>query len=397
MTAGHTTTDPTAYPFTLSDGLGLDRAYAAARDTAGLLRVRMPFGEDAWLATRYADVRLVLGDLRFSRARAAEHDEPRLAPGRLTTGLMAMDPPEHTRLRTLVAKAFTARRVERTRPRVAEFAAGLVRELRAAGEADLVEDYALPIPVAMICDLLGVPVADRPSFREWSNGLLSTGDIELFDVNRQRLRDYFVDLVARRRAEPADDLMTALIEARDVRDRLSEEELVDLSLGLLVAGHETTASMIAGSVFALLDRRDRWERLVAHPDLLPAAVEELLRYVPVSASALFSRYATEDVEVGGTVVRAGQPVLVAIGAANRDRLRYELGDELVLDRADNAHLAFGHGAHHCLGAPLARLEVQEALRALLEGFPDLRLAGEVEWKSLMIVRGPKRMPVTSGG
>ncbi|ROP41061.1 cytochrome P450 [Saccharothrix texasensis] len=394
MASAHT--DPIAYPFHTGDGLGLDPAYARARDADGLIRVRMPFGEESWLATRYDDVRLVLGDPRFSRARAVEHDEPRLSPGRLTGGILALDPPDHTRLRTLVAKAFTTRRVERLRPRVADLATALIRGLELVGPpVDLVEHYALSIPVAVICELLGVPVADRPRFRRWSDGLLSTSGLDTADFDRDRgeLRGYFADLVARRRAHPADDLVSALVEARDAHDRLTEAELVDLSLGLLVAGHETTASQIANFAYVLLLEPDRWRRLVADPGLVPGAVEELLRYVPVGASAAFSRYATEDVEVGGTLVRAGEPVLCALNAANRDRLRFDGPEELRLDRAADRHLAFGHGAHHCLGAPLARLELREALHALLRDLPGLHLAGEVVWKTRTLVRGPRSMPV----
>jgi cytochrome P450 len=178
-----------------------------------------------------------------------------------------------------------------------------------------------------------------------------------------------------------------------VHDRLTEAELVDLSLGLLVAGHETTAGQIANFAYALLAEPDRWRRLVADPGLVPGAVEELLRYVPVSASAAFPRYATEDVVVGGTLVRAGEPVLCALNAANRDRLRFDGPEDLRLDRVVDQHLAFGHGAHHCLGAPLARLELREALHALLRDLPGLHLAGEVVWKTRMLVRGPRSMPV----
>jgi cytochrome P450 len=187
--------------------------------------------------------------------------------------------------------------------------------------------------------------------------------------------------------------MTALIEARDTRDRLTELELVDLCVGILVAGHETTASQIPNFVYALLDQPGQWERLCADPDLIPAAVEELLRFVPLGAGAGFARYATEDVEVGGVLVRAGEPVLVAVGAANRDRLQFDDAEGLRFDREDQHHLGFGHGVHHCLGAPLARLELQEALRALVTELPGLHLAGDIVWKTQMLVRGPRSMPI----
>jgi len=394
MTTAHT--EPLAYPFNEEAGLAVNAAYAAAREAAGMIRVRMPHGDPAWLATRYADARLVLGDRRFSRALAQESDEPRMSEYRRPGGILGMDPPDHTRLRTLVAKAFTARRVEELRPRVARLAQDLIDELREHGQpADLVDLYALPIPVAVICELLGVPVTDRPQFREWSDAALSSTRLtaEESDRSRAELRAYMAGLIAEHRAQPQDDLMTALIEARDVRDRLTELELVDLCVGILVAGHETTASQIPNFVYALLDQREYWDRLCADPALIPTAVEELLRFVPLGAGANFARYATEDVEVGEVLVRKGEPVLVAIGAANRDRLQFSGSDQLVLDRDDNHHLGFGHGVHHCLGAPLARLELQEALRALTREMPGLRLAGDIEWKTQMLVRGPRSMPI----
>ena len=394
MTATHS--EPLAYPFNVDAGLDLDEAYATAREAEGMIRVKMSYGEPAWLATRYADARLVLGDRRFSRAMEKEKDAPRLTPLVRDGGILQMDPPDHTRLRTLVAKAFTMRRVELIRPRVAALAAELIAGMKTAGPpADLVDAYALPIPVAVICELLGVPVADRPKFRVWSDAALSTSGLTLeeFERNREELRDYMRGLIADHRVRPQDDLMTALIEARDVRDRLTELELVDLCVGILIAGHETTASQIPNFVYALQDQHEQWERLCAEPGLIPAAVEELMRFVPLGAGAAFARYATEDIEVGGVLVRAGEPVLIAIGAANRDGLQFDDADKLSFDRSENHHLGFGHGVHHCLGAPLARLELQEALRALVTEMPELRLAGDIVWKTQMIVRGPRTMPI----
>jgi len=395
LTATHT--EPLAYPFNEEEGLALNEAYAAAREGEGMIRVQLPYGDAAWLATRYADARLVLGDNRFSRAMASEHDAPRHTPANnSSTGILSMDPPDHTRLRTLVAKAFTMRRVEELRPRVRELAEQLVKDMIAAGApVDLVEEYALPIPVAVICELLGVPTADRPKFRKWSDAALSTSSLtaEEFQANREELRDYMRGLIEAHREHPGDDLMTALIQARDERDRLSELELVDLCVGILVAGHETTASQIPNFVYVLLDEPARWEQLRNDLDLLPAAVEELTRFVPLGAGAGFPRYAKEDIEVGGVLVRAGEPVLVAVGAANRDALQFDTPETLNFARESSQHLGFGHGVHHCLGAPLARLELQEALRALLTGLPGLKLAGDIQWKTQMLVRGARAMPV----
>lgn len=389
-------TEPLAYPFNTAEGLALAEEYEQVRNRPGLLQVRMAYGEPAWLVTRYEEARLVLGDLRFSRAEGYKHDEPRQGEGRRDSGILGMDPPDHTWLRSLVAKAFTVRQVEKLRPQVRELTAGLLDRMEAAGPpVDLVEEYALPIPVAVICRMLGVPEEDRPKFRIWSDAALSTSSLtaEEFDANREELRAYMAGLIAQHRAEPRDDLMTALIEARDGGDRLSELELVDLCVGILVAGHETTASQIPNFVHTLLDHPGEWQRLGSDPGLIDSAVEELLRFVPLGSGAGQPRYAKEDIEVGGTLVRAGSPVLVAVGAANRDALRFSAPGKLDLSRATNQHLGFGHGVHHCLGAPLARLELQEALGALTARFPDLRLAGDIVWKGEMLVRGPRVMPV----
>ncbi|MFJ9210690.1 cytochrome P450 [Streptomyces sp. NPDC102264] len=387
---------PVSYPFNRTDGIGLSEAYAHARDLPGLLKVQLPYGEPAWLATRYADARLVLGDRRFSRAEEERHDGPRQWAEQRAGGILRMDPPDHTRLRTLVAKAFTVHRVEKMRPDISRLADELVDGLIAMGPpVDLVEEFALPIPVAVICQLLGVPVEDRPRFREWSDAALSTSGLtaEEFATKDKELRAYMAGLIARHREEPADDLMSALIQARDVGDRLSEPELIDMCVGILIAGHETTATQIPNFVYALLEHPEQLRRLSEEPALIPGAVEELLRFVPLGAGAAFPRYATEDIEVGGTLVRAGEPVLVAVGAANRDALRFSSPGVLDIEREGVQHLGFGHGVHHCLGAPLARVELQEALRALLTRLPGLRLAGDIVWKQQMIVRGPRTMPV----
>ncbi|MFE2445959.1 cytochrome P450 [Streptomyces melanosporofaciens] len=394
MTTAETT--PLTYPFNSSDGLALSEAYEQARNRTGLLRVCLPYGEPAWLVTRYADARMVLGDRRFSRAEALHHDEPRQSEGRRDSGILTMDPPDHTRLRTLVAKAFTVHQVEKLRPWVRQLTHDLLDDLEAAGPpADLVDRYALPIPVGVICAMLGVPEEDRPKFRIWSDAALSTSSLTAEESarNTDELRAYMAGLIEVHRSSPRDDIMTSLIEARDAGDRLSELELVDLCVAILVAGHETTATQIPNFVLTLLEHPQELRRLRENTDLLNGAVEELLRFVPLGMGASQARYATEDVEVGGTLVRAGEPVLVAVGSANRDALRFDTPGTLNVARPAGQHLGFGHGVHHCLGAPLARLELQEALGALIARFPELRVAGDVEWKGQMLVRGPRVMPI----
>lgn len=388
------------YPFSAPDRLVLDPHYAEVRAEQPLARVRLPYGEDAWLVTRYLDAKVVLSDPRFSRAASVGRDEPRTRP--MATqggGILAMDPPDHTRLRRLVAKAFTARRVEQLRPRAQEIADDLVTAMLTDGApADLVERFALPLPIAVICELLGVPFEDRAQFRVWSDAFLSTTSLTPDEIKRSvaEMYDYMSGLIGQRRAAPADDLITGLIAARDDEDRMSEEEMVTLAMGLLVAGHETTASQIPNFVYSLLTREGLWARLGADPGLVPGAVEELLRHIPLGAASAFPRYALEDVELSGGVVPAGDPVIVSVAAANRDPEFFDDAEGLVLDRERNPHIGFGHGPHHCVGAQLARMELQVALRTLTTRCPGLRFAvteSELEWKSGMLVRGLTAMPV----
>ncbi|GAB3544623.1 cytochrome P450 [Actinopolyspora lacussalsi] len=397
-----TTIDPTprTYPFSAPDRLRLDPFYAELRKQEPVSRVQLPYGEAAWLATRYSDVRTVFADPRFSRAATVDKDEPRARPIPQQTGILTMDPPEHTRLRKLVAKAFTARRVEQLRPRAQRIADDLSRAMRRGGPPlDLVEEFALPLPITVICELLGVPYEDRTDFRVWSDAFLSTSKLSEQQVNDYigQMRAYMAGLVEQRREHPADDLLSALIQARDEQDKLSETELLDLSVGLLVAGHETTATQIPNFVYVLLTHPEELDWLRADPERIPAAVEELMRFVPLGVNAAFPRYALEDVELGGVLIRAGEPVLASLASANRDESVFEDADQLDLRRDSNSHIGFGHGPHHCLGAQLARMELQVALGTLLRDFEDLRLAvdePDVSWKTGMLVRGPRNLPVT---
>ncbi|MGP3975848.1 cytochrome P450 [Streptomyces sp. 8N114] len=395
-------TDPVPYPFNAGQGLALAEAYREAQLTPRPIRVQLPYGEPAWLVTRYQEARFVLTDSRFSRAMATRRDAPRTTPVS-PIGLVATDPPDHTRLRRPAARAFTARRAEALRPRVREIAEAAVRRLAAEGApADLVENVALPVPIAVICELLGVPVEDRARFRGWSDTVLSTSGAtpQGFMAATRELKAYMGALLERRRAEPADDLMTALLRARDEEaapegeGQASHEELVELCIALLLGGYETTATQLANFVWVLLtEHPEALARLADHPDEARSWVEELLRFVPLAASASLPRYAVQDLDVGGVRVRAGEPVLVAIGAANRDALRFPGPDDLDPGRDTSGHLAFGHGIHRCAGAALARVELQEGLRALARLLPGLRPAGDATWKSAAFLRGPATLPV----
>lgn len=374
------------YPFNDFTGLDLAPEYEKARETPGLTRVELPFGEPAWLVTRYDEARFVLGDKRFSRAAAHERDAPRAFP-RIPGGIVTMDPPDLTRIRQLAARGFTARRVEQLRPHVRSLVARLLDEMIAAGPpADLVRDFALPIPISVICELLGVPVEDQEQFRKWNDSLMSTSALSAEETQRNlgALAAYIGGLIAQRRTAPTDDMLTAFVEGD-----LPDQQLVLLCIAILVAGYEATASQIPNFVFTLLRHRGRLD-----VDDVDTAVEELLRFVPLASSAMFAHYATEDVEVGDVVVREGEPVLVSIGAANRDPARFPGAHTLDLNRDARGHVAFGHGLHHCVGSALGRLELQEALRGLVTRLPGLRLAGEVEWKTDTFFRGPLAMPVT---
>ncbi|MFE9652070.1 cytochrome P450 [Micromonospora sp. NPDC006431] len=342
----------------------------------------------------------MLGDPRFSRAAATGRDEPRNTPHQQQTGILSMDPPDHTRVRRLVAKAFTARRVDELRPRTRAVAEELVDGMLAAGQpADLVAYLATPLPIRVICDLLGVPVSDQDKFHTWSEAIVSTTSLEpgLVQHYLDSLLAYMAGLVARRRVEPADDLLSAMVRARDEHaDRLSEEEMVMLAAGLLAAGHETTVTQIPNMMYVLLTTPGAWDTLRGRPELVATAVEELMRFIPLGATAAFARYATEDVELGGVLVRAGEPVVVSIPSANRDGTVFPDADRLDLAREVNPHLGFGHGVHHCLGAQLARMELRVVLETLLDRAPGLRLAvpeEELTWKSGLLVRGLVAMPV----
>ncbi|HZE30739.1 MAG TPA: cytochrome P450 [Actinoallomurus sp.] len=387
--------------FGAPDRLNLDPAFAELRGQQSLCRVRLPYGEPAWLVTRYEDAKVVLGDPRFSRAAANGRDEPR---SRLYQGspdsLLHHDPPEHSRLRRLVAKAFSARRVEALRPRAQQIADDLLDRMLAQGPpANLVEDFALPLPITVICELLGIPLDDRVDFRLWSDAFLSTTRFTPEQVTEYvgRMRDYMARLIAEHRKAPQDDLLSALVTARDEQDRLSEEELLAMAEGILVAGHETTASQIPNFVYALLTHPEPLSAVRADTGLIPQAVEELMRYVPLGGGVGSARYALEDVELGGVTVRAGEPVVVALQSANRDESVYTRADTLDLHRQEASHIGFGHGPHHCLGAQLARMELQVALGTLLGRLPGLRFADseqDIVWRSGTATRGPARLPIT---
>ncbi|WP_405162750.1 cytochrome P450 [Nocardia sp. NBC_01499] len=390
------------YPFGAPFRLDIDPHFVKLRKDDPISRIQLPYGGEGWLVTRHADAKVVFTDQRFSRAvTIGRLDLPRIMPTPTRpASILSMDPPEHTRLRRLVAKAFTSRRVEELRPRAQEIVDRRLDEIEAAGSpADLVPEFALFLPVTVICEMLGVPARDHHRFRAFSDALLTTTayNPEQIAAARAALDEYLIECVAQRRAQPTGDLLGALVTARDDEDKLSEVELITLSQELLVAGHETTSNEIANFVYLLLTNPKQWELLCDRPELVPGAVEELLRFVPLNTSGQLPRVATADVELGGVTIKAGESVFVNAQSANRDEDVFDDPAELNLLREHTPHLAFGHGVHHCLGSQLARMELQVAIGTLLRRFPGLRLAvpfEEVPWKVGLMVRGPKVLSVT---
>ncbi|WP_410654067.1 cytochrome P450 [Amycolatopsis sp. lyj-112] len=366
-------------------------------------RVVFPSGCEGWLVTRYEDVRLVFSDARFSRDLLGPGAPCLIEPGDFSTGehsILNMDPPDHTRLRKLSAQAFTVRRIAGLRPRIQEIADDLLRAMAEHGPpADLVEMFAFPLPTAVMCEILGVPFEGRERFKQWSRVIVTPMAHTPEEVARAR-RDGAGDmtaLVAVKRKNPGEDLLSALVHAHDEDgDRLTEPELIDLATQLLLAGHETTVSLIATGIVLLSGHPDQLAALRSDPGLTPTAVEEIMRFDgPADASLL--RVALEDVEVGGVLVRRGEAVLAHTGAANRDENAFPGASRFDIGRRNAPQLGFGHGVHFCLGAALARLEGEIALRTLLDGLPGLDLAvppSEILWRPPLSIRGPEAVPVT---
>ncbi|MDC7341132.1 cytochrome P450 family protein [Streptomyces lydicus] len=373
--------------------------YAKLRAQGPVHRVRVPNGPDVWLVVGHEAVRGALTDPRLSKNwRASGQLGPAGEESALFTNMLDADPPHHTRLRKLVAKEFTARRVEALRPRVQQITDELLDAMLAApdGRADLVEALAFPLPMTVICELIGVPAMDREAFRGWSNELVAPTGEEAAYAATVAMSDYLVGLIEARRKDPGEGLLSDLIRTSDEDgDQLSREELVGTAFLLLVAGHETTVSLLSNGVRALLQHPAQLAALRADFSLLDNAVEEMLRYDGPVETATW-RFSSEPVEIGGTLIPAGETILVALASASRDPERYSAADDFDITRDARGHAAFGHGIHFCLGAPLARLEARVALRSLLERCPDLALdvdPGALTWRTGMLIRGTEQLPV----
>ena len=397
-------------PELIADPFG---GYGRLREEAPVLRGRTPDGSPAWYVTRQEDVRTVLGDPRFvnnaTSVPGVEVDSVRdkmvemvgIPPEYarfITNTILDSDGERHTRLRKLVSRAFTVRRVNDLRPRVEEITARLLDKF--VEPVDFMADFAYPLPITVICELVGVPEADRPSWREWG-AALTTMRPDVVSVAVRDMVTHVQDLIARRRAEPADDLLTALVHVRDEEgDRLSEDELVTMVLTLVMAGHETTAHLLGNGLVALLEHPDQLALLRSDPSLWPGAVHELMRWCsPVQVTRI--RYATQDLQMGGVAIRAGDPVQAVLVSANHDPREYTDPERLDVTRRPagrgEGHVGFGHGFHYCLGAALARQEGEVALRAVVERFPNLALtSSEHDWLLAPGMRRLARLPLHLG-
>ncbi len=379
--------------------------YAWLRSEAPVYRtnVQFPARQPAWLISRYDDVVAVLKDPRFVKepARAGAKVGQTWIPGPLrpmARNMLDLDPPDHTRLRALVQKAFTPRLVERLRSRIESICDELLAAAAPDRHFELVAGYALPLPMAIITELLGIPYRDRKRFHAWSSRIVSVSqarDALLALPAAWFLLRYLRRLVAWRRTRPEDDILTALLEVEQQGDRLSADELLAMVVLLLIAGHETTVNLIASGTLALLQHPDQLERLRVDPSLINVAVEELLRFTtPVDVAT--ERYASEQVELHGQIIPRGGLTLAVLGSANRDDRHFSNPDGLDLGRSPNQHLAFGQGAHYCLGAPLARLETQIAITTLFHRFSSIHVAVRTEdlrWRRSMFLRGLESLPL----
>ncbi|MBF9072605.1 cytochrome P450 family protein [Streptacidiphilus fuscans] len=379
-----------AQPYATLEGL---------RGACPVARAVGPDGAPFWLVTRYADVAAGLADpdLSLDRRNATPGQYHGLSlPPALDANLLNMDAPDHTRVRALAARAFTAQRVEALRPSIQQAADELIRGFAARGEADLVADYAAPLPILIISQILGVPAPDRSDFRLWTDAILAaSADPAAAKAAMVQLTGFLGRLVADKRTSPGADLLSDLVQARDENGSLSEEELTSLAFLLLFAGYENSVHLIGSSILALLDHPDEMKRLLAQPELLEGAIEELARYDGPAPLAI-RRFPTRDVEIGGTRIGAGETVMLSLAAANRDPARFPEPDRLDLQRSTGGHVALGRGAHYCLGAPLARLELQIAVDTVVRGLPGLRLSvprDDVRFRPSIRTRGLTALPV----
>lgn len=381
--------------------------YARLRAEEPVFPVTLPDKQTAWLVTRYEDVARVLKDDCFAKDRRNAMTPEQIAKQPwmpktfepLSKNMLDLDDPDHARLRHLIHKAFTPRLIEQMRERVQSLTNQFLDAAEKKGHMDLIADYALPLPTTIIAEMLGIPARDHRKFQVWSNRMIglsaSPWGMLLGIPTAMSFMRYIRQLIEAKRANPQDDLTSALIKAENDGERLNADELLAMILILLIAGHETTVNLIGNGTLSLLENPAQMEKLRQEPGLIKTAVEELLRYSsPVETGT--ERYAREDIVVAGVKIPKGALVLAVIASANRDETQFENGDVLDITREGNKHLSFGQGGHYCAGAPLARLEGQIAINTLLARCPQLRLAqpaNALQWRKGMVLRGLKALPV----
>jgi cytochrome P450 RapN len=396
----NTSSDVIAYPIVEEHALDIDPLYDELR-RRGPVRVQLPYGEPCWLATSYEDVKAVHGDRRFGKELGIHRDPPRLHPRPAIdpSQLAMMDPPRHSRIRKLTSATFAKPRVRAMSDWVDGFVGDLVDEMAGGDSADFM-DFSWTLPNHVVTGILGIPVEDVPMFRAWIDTMLATGStLEQRIENRDALLDYIRGLIAVRRDEPRDDVLTELVLARDDDDRLTEDELTMLSLSLFLGGFETTVAQLGSMMFTLLSQPNLWQELVDDRTLLPAAIEELFRWIPIFRYGFPNvRWATEDIELSnGIVIPMGDPIIPERAVCHHDETVYPHASVIDFHRENPApHLNLGWGAHHCVGAHLAHLEIRLSLEAALERFPNMRLTvdpAEIEWSTQTLLRSPVALPV----
>ncbi|MDF1731735.1 MAG: cytochrome P450 [Minwuia sp.] len=382
-------------------------SFELLRENQPLMKTPLGF----WVASRYADVQMILKDRRFGkgfdeRMKMRNGDDVFDNPvyANMRTWMLVQDPPDHSRLRGLVSKAFTARRIEGLRPQIQTLVDELLDRAAPRGRMDFIRDFAYPLPVNVICDMLGIPPEDRSHFEFGSkiSGRLidptpvSAEELQEIGDGFSRQEAYFRDLFARRRAEPQDDLTTVLVQAEEAGERLTEAELVGNVILLFGAGHETTVNLLGNGLLALLQNPDEYAKLRDNPDLVPGAIEEMLRFD--SSVQMTGRTAMEDVDVNGITIPKGDHIINLLGSANRDGAAFDAPESFRVDRKDVRPMSFGGGIHFCLGAQLARVEADIAFRSLLARLPDLRLEkpDEPDWRPTFTLRGLTSLPIVWG-
>lgn len=376
--------------------------YARLRKEHPVIHVATPDGHLAWLITRYDDALNALKDKRLSKDIANLGEKPPWVPKYfepLARNMLDLDDPDHARLRTLVHKAFTPKLIETLRASIETITEELIESAKRRGRMDLIAEFALPLPVAVISQMLGIPKKEQDKFHHWSKTIVSSqsskfGSLKAIPSVISFLR-YIRRLVRLRQVHPEDDLTTAMVQAEEAGDRMNADEMLAMIFLLLIAGHETTVNLIGNGMLALFTHPEQMEKVRGDFSLVASTVEEMLRFdSPVEMAT--ERYTKEKIEVGGVAIPAGARVYVVIASANRDEQQFERADQFDITRSNNRHLSFGMGTHYCLGAPLARIEGQIAITALLKHMPKLGLGvpyNKISWRPGLVLRGVKALPV----